>query len=421
MSTEGASGSGATSAGLRSAATREDGASERRGASGRGGRGRDAWWLCALVLVALNLRTPIASIPPLVEPIARDLRLSATAAGLLTTLPVVCMGLFAPVGALASRRWGRGRVLAGAVALILAGTALRLVPGAAPLWTATVLCGIGIAVAGALLPALVRARFQDRIGPVTGLYTAGLIGGAMLAAALTEPARAVLDGSWPAALAVWAVPAAFALAAWLPLAGSAPATVAPRTAAPWRDRTAWFAALYMGGQSLMYYGILAWLAARYTAIGVPAAEAGLLLGLFSAAQLVSALTLPVLAHRPGRLRALIAASVSTSTVMLAAIALVPAAAPYPWTVLLGLGVGGQFALALTLLGSLGRGPAESAAVSGMAFFVGYLLAALGPVAAGALRDATGGYRVPFLALAAVGVTTLIAGVTAAGRNGRRQP
>jgi CP family cyanate transporter-like MFS transporter len=378
-------------------------------------RWRDAWWLGALVLVAANLRTPIASVSPVVGPIARDLRLSAAATGMLTTLPVVCMGLFAPAGALASRRFGRGRVVAGAVGLILAGTALRLVPGAGPLWTATVLCGVGIAVAGALLPALVRARFPGRVGPVTGLYTAGLIGGAMLAAALTEPARTAFGGSWPAALAVWAVPAALALAVWLPLAESRPAAAGPRAPAPWRDPTAWFAAVYMGGQSLMYYGVLAWLAARYTAVGVPAAEAGLLLGLFSATQLVSALALPVLAHRLG-LRALIAGCVSTSTAMLVAIALVPNAAPYPWTLVLGLGVGGQFALALTVLGSLGRGPAESAAVSGMAFFVGYLFAALGPVAAGALRDLTGGYRVPFLALAGVGVITLLAGVTAADRN-----
>jgi MFS transporter, CP family, cyanate transporter len=267
---------------------------------------------------------------------------------------------------------------------------------------------------------LVRGRYPHRIGPVTGLYTAGLIGGAMLAAALTEPARAAFHGSWPAALAVWAVPAALALAVWLPLAGGGSAAAGPHAAPPWRDRSAWFAALYMGGQSLMYYGILAWLAARYTAVGVPPAEAGLLLGLFSAAQLVSALALPVLAHRLGRIRLLIAGSVATSTAMLAVIALVPTAAPYPWTLLLGLGVGGQFALALTVLGSLGRGPAESAAVSGMAFFVGYLFAALGPVAAGALRDLTGGYRVPFLALAAVGVVTLLAGV-AAGRERRNLP
>jgi MFS transporter, CP family, cyanate transporter len=383
---------------------------------------RHLWWLVAVVLVALNLRTPIASIPPVAGPIGRDLHLTAAQTGLLTTLPVVCMGLFAPAGALASRRWGRGRVLAAAVALILAGTALRLLPAA--LWPSTVLAGIGIAVAGALLPSLVRARFPGSVGPVTGLYTAGLIGGAMLAAALTEPARQAFGGSWPAALAVWALPATLALAVWVPVASRSSSPASPGAPAasgapfPWRDRTAWYAALFMGGQSLMYYGILAWLAPRYTAIGVPAATAGLLLGLFSATQLVSALTLPVLAHRRYGLSLLIALSVATSVLMLVLIALVPSGAPYLWAALLGLGVGGQFALGLTVLGSLGGGPAGSAAISGMAFFVGYLLAAAGPVAAGWLRDLTGGYEVTFLALAAVGTATLVAGV-ATGRAASR--
>ena len=381
---------------------------------------RTAYWLLAVVLVALNLRTPIASVPPLADRIGGELRLSGTALGLLTTLPVVCMGLFAPVGARASRRYGAGRVLAAAVALIVAGTAVRVLPGAAPLYAGAVLAGIGIAVGGALLPPLVRARFPDRVGPVTGLYTAALIGGAMLAAGLTEPARRWLGGSLgsratPAALALWALPAVLALLVWLPLVRSrtpAPVVAGPvRT--PWRSRTAWLAALFMGGQSLMYYGPLAWLAARYTAIGSSAATAGVLLGLFSAVQLVSALGLPLLAHRLGGLRALIAGSVGLSTVMLAVIALVPSGAPYLWAGLLGLGVGGQFALALTLLSSMGRDHAESGAIAGMAFFVGYLLAAAGPVAAGALHDATGGFRVPFLAFVAVGVGTLLAGVTAA--------
>src|SRR5439155_160467 len=165
-------------------------------------------WLVAVVLVALNLRTPIASVPPLADTIAAALHLGGAATGLLTTLPVVCMGLFAPVGALASRRFGRERVLAAAVALIAAGTAVRAVPSAAVLYASAVLAGTGIAVAGALLPPLVRARFPGRVGPVTGVYTAGLIAGAMLAAALTEPARVRLGGSWPLALAAWAVPAA---------------------------------------------------------------------------------------------------------------------------------------------------------------------------------------------------------------------
>lgn len=411
------------------------------------------WWLVAVVLVALNLRTPLAALPPLADAVAADLRLTGTGLGALTTLPVLCMGLFAPIGALASRRYGREPVLAAALLLTAAGSALRAVPTTATQFTAAALAGVGIAVAGALLPPLVRARFPHRVGPVTGLYTGGLIGGAMLAAGLAEPARRAFGGSWAAALAIWAVPALVALLAWLPVlpvrpvrpvrgshqvrgphpdaepaaypAGEPAGRPAgepvrhgtqdpPARRAPWRSRTAWLATGYMGGQSLMFYGALAWLAARYTSLGWSAAAGGALLAAFSAAQLVSALLLPVLAHRRG-LAVPVAACVGTSAAALVAIALVPTAAPWLWAVLLGLGVGGQFALALTLLGSLGHGPADAAAVAGMAFFVGYVLAAFGPVTAGALHDATGGYRVPFLALAAVGVAALVAGVLAARR------
>jgi CP family cyanate transporter-like MFS transporter len=97
--------------------------------------------------------------------------------------------------------------------------------------------------------------------------------------------------------------------------------------------------------------------------------------------------------------------------MLAAFGLAPTAAPWLWAALLGLGVGGMFALALTLLVKLAPTPAEAASLSGMALLVGYLLAATGPVLAGALYDAAGSYRVPFLALAGIGVATLAIGVS----------
>jgi CP family cyanate transporter-like MFS transporter len=380
--------------------------------------------LAAVILVALNLRPAIASVPPLSDSIAADYGLSAAAIGLLTTLPVLCMGLFAPLGALLGRRFGTERVLAAAVGLIAAGTALRVFHTLFLLYLATALFGVGIAVAGALLPPLVRARFPDRIGPVTGLYTTGLIGGALLAASLTP----ALGLSWPNALALWTFPALLALFVWLAVARRVtllsenevkgdPVNGGP---APWRSRRAWFATFFMGGQSLLYYASLAWLAARYTALGSSPAEAGLLLGLFSATQLVSALGLPLLAHHFGDPRPWIAASLATTGVALALIAYVPATVPWLWASLLGLGMGGQFALALTVLSTLGNSPRESAAATGMALFVGYLLAAAGPVLAGALRDATGGYAVPFAALAVFAVPVLAAGV-ASGRPGHVSP
>jgi CP family cyanate transporter-like MFS transporter len=421
---------------------------------------RNIWWLCGVILVAANLRPAIASVPPLADTIGADLHLSATALGVLTTLPVLCMGLFAPFGAPAARRFGSDRVLGAAVALIAAGTALRAVPGSIVLYASSAVAGIGIAVAGALLPPLVRVRFPARIGPVTGAYTAGLIGGALLAASLTAPLHTGWRLGWPAALAVWALPAVLALAVWLAVsrsaagvgadsgagvdgpgvgaaagsragagAGAGPGADAGVVAGsgaggglgsgpagvPWRSSRAWFATFFMGGQSLLYYAPLAWLAARYTSTGSSAAEAGLLLGLFSATQLASALGVPLLAHRFGDPRPWIAACLGLTGVSLALVAFLPQVTPWLWASTLGVGVGGQFALAMMVLSALGATPRESASVTGMALFFGYLLAAAGPVLAGVLRDATGSYVVPFAAMALFAVPVMLAGLRAAGR------
>jgi CP family cyanate transporter-like MFS transporter len=383
-------------------------------------------WLVAIVLVALNLRPAIASVPPLIDLITEDLDLSATAAGLLTTVPVVCMGLFALLAPPVARRIGPDRVVTMALVLIAVGSAARAFGAAVGLYAGAVVAGVGIAIGGVLLPALVKARFPDRVGPVTGLYTCGLIGGALIAAAGTEPLRSASGLSWEVVLALWALPAVATLLVWLQVArgstvASANEQASPGAArvrpgeSPWRNRTAWLATIFMGGQSLLFYGALAWLAARYTSLGMPATQAGLLLGVFSATQLVSALGLPALAHRGGDTRPWIAGSVAVSTVALALVALAPTAAPWAWAALLGLGMGGHFALALNVLADISPTPADTAAISGMAFFVGYLVAAAGPVAAGALHDVTGGYVAPFLALTVVGVLTLVAGVAAGGR------
>jgi MFS transporter, CP family, cyanate transporter len=379
-------------------------------------------WLVSIVLVASNLRPVIASVPPLVDRLVAVFGLSSVAAGALTTLPVVCMGLFAPTAALAARRFGERTVLTGAVGLIAVGAAVRAVGGLVGLYGGTAVAGIGIAVAGALLPAFVRSRTPDRIGPITGIYTATLIFGAFVASGLTEPLREAFGWSPQAVLALWTLPAVVALAVWLftPLPPS-PASSAPPAGAtargPWRSRAAWLGTLFMGGQSLLFYGTLAWLAAAYTSLGMSARQAGLLLAVFSATQVVTALAMPVLAHRAGNVRPWIAVSVGLTTAGLALVAVVPVVgpvAPWAWAALIGLGMGGNLSLALTVVTQSAPTPAAASAYSGMAFFVGYLLAAVGPVAAGALRDATGGFTAVFATLAVLGVVTLAVGL-AAGR------
>jgi CP family cyanate transporter-like MFS transporter len=376
----------------------------------------------ALVLVALNLRPAIASVPPVLPDIQRDLGLSGTAAGVLTALPVVCLGVFAPVAARLAARFGVGRVVAASLVVLGAGTLARAAGGAAWLYAATLVAGAGLAVGGALLPGIVKAHFpEDRAATVTGLYTTGLAGGALLAAALTVPLRNLFGGSWAPALAVWALPAVAALAAWRRVtmvvgADRPPGAPAARGGTPWRSGLAWRVTLYTGLQSLLFYAVLTWLSPLYQARGWSAERAGALLAVFSLAQLVATLGLPVLADRTGDRRPWIALSVGACTVGLLLVAVAPLAAPWPVAALIGFGVGGQFAMALTLLVDVAADPAASRRLSGMAFLVGYLLAAAGPPAVGGLYDATGGFTAAFLALTGIGVATLALGVSV--RRGR---
>jgi CP family cyanate transporter-like MFS transporter len=377
---------------------------------------RPGWGLLVVVVaVALNLRPAITAVPPVLDAIQTDLGLSATGAGLLTALPVLCMGVFAPVGAALARRVGREAAVSCALALVVGGTLVRGLDASTPvLYGGTLLAGIGIAIGGALLPGVVKAWFPSRPGTVTGLYTAGLVAGAMVASAATVPLMDALGVGWPPAIAAWSLLAAAALAAWVPVTRRLRAAAEPapgRVRLPWSSVVAWRVTGYMGLQSLLYYASLTWLPPLYVAAGWSAGRAGLLLGLFSFTQIFSALALPALADRTGDHRPWLALSVGTTTVMLAVVGLVPAAAPWLWAALLGLGVGGMFALALTLLVKLAPTPAAAASLSGMALLVGYLVAATGPVLAGALYDVSGSFRVPFLALAGIGVATLAIGVS----------
>src|SRR4051812_49981153 len=65
----------------------------------------------AVILLSLNLRTLFASLPPLLEDVRADLGLSATASGLLTTGPVLCLGVVAPLAPWLARRTAVERIL----------------------------------------------------------------------------------------------------------------------------------------------------------------------------------------------------------------------------------------------------------------------------------------------------------------------
>lgn len=380
----------------------------------------------AIVLAALNLRPAVVAISPLLGDIRADEDLSATAAGVLTTLPVLCFGLLAPVAPVLARRWGLERALLASLVALCAGFALRLVPGVWALFAGTVVAGCAIGLGNVLLPALIKRDFADRIGLMTGLYSMALSGGAALAAGLTLPVAAATGLDWRGALASWGVLAVVGALVWVPRAlrpdpggasafrGLPGASPAGARSAVWRSPLAWAVTVVMGMQSLSFYAVNAWLPEIMVGLGRTPEAGGWLLALCNLAGILGSFVTPVLAGRMPRQRGIGVVLVTLVGTGLLGLALAPGAAA-AWVVLVGLGQGGGISLALTLMALRARDAAHTSELSGMAQSAGYLLAAGGPLGLGLAHDLTGAWLVPLLLLVAAAVVQGVA-VWFAGRD-----
>jgi CP family cyanate transporter-like MFS transporter len=373
-----------------------------------------------MILLAMNMRAAVAAVGPLIHRIRLDTGLSGIGAGLLSALPVLCFGALAPFGAVLARRVGTTRALVVALAALVAGIALRLLSGFGFLFIGTALIGSAIAVGNVLLPVLVRRNFASRGGMMTALYSTALIGTAALAAAVSVPLANALGG-WRPGLGIWGAPAALALAGWLLLGRRAPEPEQPgeRIAGVTlllRDRLAWALTLFFALQSAGFYSTLAWLPSIFQSHGASESQAGVLLGVSLVVGVGTALTIPSLAARAQDQRALAVLFCLCAVAGWLGILLAPMAAPYLWTVLLGLGQNALFPLALMLIVLRGGSVSNTAGLSTLAQTVGYVLAAFAPLGVGALHDATGSWTAPVILLTALMFPQALIG-TVAGRRG----
>jgi CP family cyanate transporter-like MFS transporter len=367
-------------------------------------RAGTALLVAAIVGVALNQRPAVVAVAPVLGALRADTHLSAAAAGLLTTAPVLCFGAFSPVAPRLARRVGLETAVAASLVLLAAGIALRLLSPVALLFAGSLLAGAAIALANVLLPAFVKREF-DRPGAVMGAYSAALNVGAALGAAVTVPLASALGVGWRTALGSWLVLALAALALWLPVAGTGHAA---RTSVPGPAGAGAWALLrrplarqvtgYLGLQSVQFYSIGAWLPTLLADAGVPVREGGVLLGVSNVVGAAGALVAPSLAGRMRTQRPLLVAVVLLYLVGLGGLLLAPASGTLAWVCVFGLAQGAGFALALTLVVLRSPSPLTAARLGGVAQCLGYLFAAAGPFLLGAVHDATGGWTWPLVCL-----------------------
>jgi MFS transporter, CP family, cyanate transporter len=390
-----------------------------------GGRRASALLLAAVLLVGVNLRGALAAVSPVLPELRADLGLSPSLVSLVTSLPVLCFAAAAPAAAWYGRRAGARPAVLWALLLLAVATAARVLAGSAVLLAGTVAIGLAMTVGNVLLPPVVKGQFGADAGRVTGLYTAALAAGAALTAALTAPI-AQLWG-WRVGMAGWAVLALVAAAVWRVAGGTGPAEPAPvaptaavgargPAAGPpvWRHPVAWAVGLLLALQTGLYYAVTTWLPTvlvdRLQA-SVPTGAAAA--SLFQLVGILGALLVPALI---GRWRGQVGLGlvVGAGWVVLFTGLLVRPAGWGLWVTVGGLAQGAGVALAFTVIVLRAHDEDAARRVSGMAQLVGYGIGATGPLLAGGLYGASGGWVVPLATLAGLGAC--YAGVAAvAGR------
>lgn len=368
-----------------------------------------------IILVAINLRPAVVAVGPLLRQIQDDLGLPGVSAGALTTLPVLFFGSFG-LAVPFIRRTLRGELLlVTSMALLVIALVLRIIPAQAALFGGALLAGIAISIGNIAVPSIIKRDHPENITTITALYTVAVTAGAAVSSSVMVPMEHAMGTGWREPLVLLAVPAALAGIAWLPrLRGAAPATQPPEGGSPrvWRSPLAWQVTGFMGLQSMLAYITSGWLATICQDRGLSEAAGGYALGLTSLLQAVGAFLVPAIERRTRDQRPLVVLVALLCVIGYSGVVWAPASTIWVWVVVLGPGQGIGFATALSFIGLRASDAYVTAQLSGMSQGVGYVIAAFGPLAIGAVHDATHGWSAPTVFILMVSVAMLVPGLGA---------
>ena len=371
-----------------------------------------------IVLIGLNLRTVFSSFSAVLPEITAATGIPAAMVTVLTTGPVLLLGLAAPAAPPLARRFGIERTILGAMALLTAGLLVRGAGDFTAMAAGTIAAGAGIGIVNVLLPTLVKRDFQHRVGLMSGLYTGAICAAAALGAGLTHPLLEA-TGSWRIALGFWALPAAAVVLLFAPLALRRRPGRTDRQAeagpSVWRSALAWQISSFMALQAMMSFSVFAWLAPILRDRGIDGGTAGYVVAGSIVVQVLGSFLAPPLAAKlrsQSWLNALVALLTGAG---FALTIFGPLELVWLWAVMLGVGQGSLTALALTLIVLRTRDAGTAARVSGMMQCVGYGVGSSGTLLVGILHAATGSFAPAAVMFLLIGTAAAVPGFLAGRR------
>lgn len=389
---------------------------------------RAAKWLAlaGLTLTALNLRSAVSSLSPVIDFVRESYELSTLTVSVLGMLAPLCFALGGLIAPSLTRRIGLEAALIALLVTITLGHLVRALSlDSSFLSLGTLIALLGTGVGNVLLPVVVRKYFADRVATMTAVYLTVMSVSAFLPPLIAVPVAEFAD--WRYSLGQWALVALIAVVPWIfdlgrnrieePLVTQSLELPTNRKEIRiWKSPTAIAMVVIWAVSAMTGYSMFAWLPQiLIDESGSTAFEAGILLSLFAAMGLPAALVMPLLASRYKNQAPLVYLSGVFFFVGYGGLIFAPGELSWIWVLFVGLGPI-LFPLNLALFNIRTKSQTTLLRLSGFAQGWGYLIAALGPLMIGLLHELTGSWQASIWFLFGSAIPALIAGTVIARGN-----
>lgn len=372
-----------------------------------------------VIFLAFNLRAPLTAVGPVLGEITRDLNLSNTSAGLLTTIPLLAFAFLSTFLPRFAKKLGMEMILLWSLLILIAGLVIRPLENLTYLFLGAGLIGIAITIGNVMMPAYIKKYFPTNTGLLTGIYSVSMNLSAALAAGFSISLGNLTQLGWKGSIGIWVFLALFTLIIWIPLAkGSRQKEQlenlpTPSSTSVWKSRLSWQIALFMGLQSFIYYCIITWWPEMLQSWGMSAERSGWIVSYVQLAQLPATFVVPILANKLRNQKPLI--TIIGILILIALVLIIVFKAKYIilGCILLGISTGGSFSLAMMFFVLRTKDAVDAAALSGMSQSVGYMLAATGPPLFGFIYQISKVWEWSLLLLFVVSIFLIITGFNAA--------
>lgn len=356
-----------------------------------------------IFFIALNMRPAVTAIGPLYNVLLESLHISNTKMSFLTSIPVFCMGLFAPIAVPLQKKMGTKTAITLLILLLALANGLRFLKESYGLLVVTsFLAGFAIALIGPMLNAYIKKKFPTRFTTVVGIYSFGIGTGATLSAALTVTFYRHFDGSWTIALGSWSILALSALIMWYLLVQKEEQKLSGKDENsehvirnPWKSFRAWTILIYFGLQTSLFFSVMSWLVPILEDKGYSLGEASSILTFMSFIQMIGNIVVPILMEKwTSRLTWLFALGilgilgfallwVGSGKLLLMAVFII------------GITLSGLFPIGLLLPLDEAETNEEANSWSSMVLSGGFIISAIIPIVIGYCYDITGNHTVTF--------------------------